>query len=75
MPMREKAIPVPSGSICELANAAQMRQIASQTAGPLQRGVVHGAAEARNGAADAWDASTRKSPSTLGAATRTSGKG
>ena len=34
MPMREKAIPVPSGSICELANAAQMRQIASRTAGP-----------------------------------------
>ena len=34
MPMREKAIPVPSGSICELANAAQMRLIASRTAGP-----------------------------------------
>ena len=34
MPMREKAIPVPSGSICELANAAQMRQVASRTAGP-----------------------------------------
>ena len=52
-------------SICELANAAQMRQIASQTAGPLQRGGAHGAAEARDAA------STRKSSSMLGTTTLT----
>ena len=34
MPMCEKAIQTPSGSICELANAAQVRQIASRTGGP-----------------------------------------
>lgn len=45
MPMREKAIPTPSGSICELANAAQVRQIASQTRCPSAKKLVHGAAE------------------------------
>ena len=45
IPMCEKAIPVPSGSICELANAAQVRQIASQTRCPSAKKLVHGAAE------------------------------
>ena len=46
MPMREKAIPAPSGSICELANAAQVHQIASRTAGPSAKRLgTRGAAE------------------------------